>query len=138
MINRLIKIYEIKLLFNVFIIPYEFNRNLTKIFFLFRNTICNRMQGSSEGILYPPSLDKRTIFRIIRKAFCRPLPIAFEKEVWTDNGIPGYLFTLMDNFADLPDQNPDNECFCRKLKTCMKKGLSNTTPCYYSTYSTLN
>lgn len=96
------------------------------------NTICNRMQGSSEGILYPPSLDKRTIFRIIRKAFCRPLPIAFEKEVWTDNGIPGYLFTLMDNFADLPDQNPDNECFCRKLKTCMKKGLSNTTPCYYN------
>lgn len=78
-------------------------------------------------------MDKRVIFRVFRKSFCRVLPIKFRKEV-THNGLPGYLYTLTDDFADPPDRNSDNECYCRKMKTCMKKGLSNLTPCYYSTY----
>lgn len=91
------------------------------------------LQGATEGIVFPSYLDKRTIFRVYRKAFCRPLPIMFRKEIWADNGLPGYLYTLTDDFAAPPDQNPDNECFCRKMKTCLKKGLSDITPCYYST-----
>ncbi|TGZ46958.1 scavenger receptor class B member 1 [Temnothorax longispinosus] len=96
------------------------------------NTICNRLRGATEGIVYPSHMDKRATFRVYRKAFCRPLPIQFRKEVWADNGLPGYLYTLRDDFADPPDQNPDNECYCRKMKTCLKKGLSDVTPCYYN------
>lgn len=96
------------------------------------NTVCNRLQGSTEGIIFPSHIDKHATFRIFRKAFCRPLPIQFRKEVWSDNGLPGYLYTLTDDFADPPDQNPDNECYCRKMKTCLKKGLSDVTPCYYN------
>ncbi|XP_018315153.1 scavenger receptor class B member 1 [Mycetomoellerius zeteki] len=96
------------------------------------NTVCNMLQGATEGIVFPSYLDKRTIFRVYRKAFCRPLPIMFRKEIWADNGLPGYLYTLTDDFAAPPDQNPDNECFCRKMKTCLKKGLSDITPCYYN------
>ncbi|XP_012059042.1 PREDICTED: scavenger receptor class B member 1 [Atta cephalotes] len=96
------------------------------------NTKCNILQGATEGIVFPSYIDKRAIFRIYRKAFCRPLPIIFRKEIWTDNGLPGYLYTLTDDFASPPDQNPDNECFCRKMKTCLKKGLINLTPCYYN------
>ncbi|XP_012529768.1 scavenger receptor class B member 1 [Monomorium pharaonis] len=95
------------------------------------NTICNRLQGSTEGLVFPSHLDKRVKFKVFRKAFCRPLPIKFRKETWTENGLPGYLYTLADDFADPPDQNPENECFCRK-KTCLKKGLSDVTPCYYN------
>jgi scavenger receptor class B, member 1 len=95
--------------------------------------MCNRLQGATEGVVYPSHLDKRANFRIFRKAFCRPLPVTFRKEVWTEDGLPGYLYTLADDFADPGDQNPNNECFCRK-KTCMKKGLIDITPCYYSTY----
>jgi len=124
----------IRLLFNLCfsIISIRIN-DVNSIFFRFRNTACNRIQGSTDGIVFPSHIDKRVIFRVFRKAFCRPLPIVFKKEVWLD-GIPGYLYTLADNFADLPDQNPDNECFCRREKSCLRKGLSDLTPCYYSTY----
>ncbi|XP_011640597.1 LOW QUALITY PROTEIN: scavenger receptor class B member 1-like [Pogonomyrmex barbatus] len=96
------------------------------------NSICNRIQGATEGIVFPSNMNKQAIFRIFRKAFCRTLPITFRKEVLTDTGIPGYLYTLTDDFADPPDQNPDNECYCRKKKTCLKKGLTDVTPCYYN------
>lgn len=96
------------------------------------NTICNRLQGASEGIIFPPYPNKQVVFRVFRKAFCRALPIFFEKEVVSKEGLPGYLYKLADNFADPPDQNPDNECYCRKMKTCLKKGLSDLTPCYYN------
>lgn len=95
------------------------------------NSICNTIQGATEGIAYPSNIDKRAIFRIFRKSFCRALPIMYRKEVTSENGIPGYLYTLTDDFADPPDQNPDNECYCRK-KTCLKKGLIDLTPCYYN------
>lgn len=96
------------------------------------NLICNTIQGATEGIIFPSHLDKHVMFRVYRKAFCRTLPIIFKKEVFTESGLPGYLYTLTDDFADTPDQNPDNECYCRKMKTCLKKGLSNVTPCYYN------
>jgi len=91
------------------------------------------IQGATEGILFPSHLNKQAVFRVFRKAFCRALPVEFKKEVLSD-GVPGYLYALTDNFADPPDQNPDNKCYCYKSKNCMKKGLINVTPCYYSMY----
>ncbi|EZA62097.1 hypothetical protein DMN91_007879 [Ooceraea biroi] len=97
-----------------------------------RTSVCNKIQGATEGIIFPSHVNKQAVFRVFRKAFCRALPIKFKKEVLTQEGLPGYLYTLADDFADPPDQNPDNECYCRKMKTCLKKGLSNLTPCYYN------
>ncbi|XP_066584676.1 scavenger receptor class B member 1-like [Prorops nasuta] len=96
------------------------------------NTICNRIQGATEGVVFPRNLDKHAVFRVFRKAFCRPLPIVFRKEVSTKSGLPGYLYSLSDDFLDPPEQNPENECYCRKMKKCLKKGLSDLTPCYYN------
>ncbi|XP_035729802.1 scavenger receptor class B member 1-like isoform X1 [Vespa mandarinia] len=96
------------------------------------NTICNRIQGAIEGTMFPPNLDKRAVFRIFRKAFCRTLPIAFKKEVVTEDGIPTYLYTMSEDFLDPPNENPDNECYCRKLKKCHRKGLSDLTACYFN------
>lgn len=79
-------------------------------------------------------MDKRAVFKVYRKAFCRALPIVFKKEVVTVQGLPGYLYVLKDGFADPPDQNPENECYCLNKKKCLKKGLMDLTPCYYSTY----
>ncbi|EFN79581.1 scavenger receptor class B member 1 [Harpegnathos saltator] len=95
------------------------------------NTACNTLQGATEGIIFPSHLDKNATFRVFRKMFCRPLPITFQKEVWTKYGLPGYYYVLADNFADPPEQNPDNECYCRK-KACLKRGLSDLTPCTYN------
>lgn len=99
---------------------------------IYRNTICNRIRGASEGTIFPPNLDKRAVFRVYRKAFCRTLPIIFKEEVVTEDGIPSYLYIMSEDFLDPPNKNPDNECYCRKLKKCHRKGLSDLTTCYFS------
>ena len=83
-------------------------------------------------------MDKKAVFRIFRKAFCRTLPIVFQKEAVTADGIPVYQYGFADDFLDPPDQNPKNRCYCKKNEKCLRKGLSNLTPCYYSKYSLLN
>ena len=79
-------------------------------------------------------MDKKAVFRVFRKAFCRTLPIVFQKELVTAEGIPVYQYGFADNFLDPPDLNPDNSCYCRKNTKCLKKGLSDLTPCYYSKF----
>nr|QNL15117.1 sensory neuron membrane protein 1 [Aulacocentrum confusum] len=96
------------------------------------NTVCNRIKGGTEGTLFPTRIDKHDVFRVFRKAFCRPLPIVFTKEVSTRYGLPGWEYTFAKNFLDPPGMNPENECYCRKMKKCLKKGLSDLTPCYYN------
>ncbi|XP_043595440.1 scavenger receptor class B member 1-like isoform X2 [Bombus pyrosoma] len=95
-------------------------------------TICNLIRGSTEGELFPAYLDKHAAFRIFRKAFCRTIPIVFKEEVVAENGLDGYLYSMSDNFLDTPDENPDNTCYCKKKGKCLKKGLADITPCYYS------
>ena len=78
-------------------------------------------------------MDKRAVFRIFRRAFCRTLPLVFKDEIIDPElGLRGYHYKFADNFLDTPDENPDNECYCRKMDKCLKKGLSDLTPCYYS------
>ena len=100
----------------------------------YRNTVCNRIKGSTEGELFPMYIDKHAVFRIYRKSLCRPIPIVFKEEVMLESGINGYLYTMPDNLLDPPDQNPDNACYCKNKDKCLKRGLSDLTPCYYSTY----
>ncbi|XP_015601972.1 scavenger receptor class B member 1 isoform X2 [Cephus cinctus] len=95
------------------------------------NTMCNRVQGATEGCIFPDNLDRNAVFRVYRKAFCRTMPIVFKKEV-VENGFPAYLYSLSDDFLETPDKNPDNECYCRKMEKCLKKGLTDVTPCYYN------
>ncbi|XP_029040309.1 scavenger receptor class B member 1 [Osmia bicornis bicornis] len=95
------------------------------------NTICNRVKGTTEGELFPANLDEHATFRVYRKAFCRAIPIVFKEKVWVESGLEGYLYTVASDFLDPPDLNPINECYCRNRK-CLKRGLSDMTPCYYS------
>ncbi|XP_026673860.1 scavenger receptor class B member 1-like isoform X2 [Ceratina calcarata] len=96
------------------------------------NTICNRIRGATEGELFPSYIDKHASFRVYRKAFCRAIPIVFRSEVLTESGLNGFLYSMADDFLDTPDVNPDNACYCKKKGKCLKKGLSDMTPCYYS------
>ncbi|KAI4487171.1 hypothetical protein M0804_005320 [Polistes exclamans] len=96
------------------------------------NTLCNSIRGASEGGVFPPNIDKRAVFRIFRKSFCRTLPIVFKEDIFIDGDIPTYVYKMSDDFLDPPDKNPDNECYCRKLKKCYRKGLSDLTACYYN------
>ncbi|KAI4487717.1 hypothetical protein M0802_011907 [Mischocyttarus mexicanus] len=73
------------------------------------NTRCNSIRGALEGGVFPPNLDKRAVFRIFRKSFCRTIPIIFKEDIFVEKNIPSYLYTLSEDFLDPPDQNPDNE-----------------------------
>lgn len=95
------------------------------------NTICNSIKGCTEGELFPTNLDKHAVFRVFRKAFCRAIPIVFKEQLQLESGLEGYLYSVSDDFLDPPDMNPDNKCFCKKESQCLKKGLSDMTPCYY-------
>lgn len=96
------------------------------------NTICNNIKGATEGELFPTHLDKHATFRVYRKAFCRAIPIVFQEKVIVDEGFEGYLYSMPDDFLDPPELNPDNACYCQYMKKCLKKGLSDMTPCYYN------
>lgn len=96
-----------------------------------QNTICNSVKGCTEGELFPTHLDKHAVFRVFRKAFCRAIPIVFKEQLWLESGLEGYLYSVADDFLDPPDLNPDNKCFCKNPSKCLKKGLSDMTPCYY-------
>lgn len=93
-----------------------------------RNSKCNRIRGATEGTVFPPDMETGAVFRVFRKAFCRPVPIVFKGKVERE-GLPAFHYSLPDNFAD-PD-NPENACYCRGGE-CPRKGLMDLTPCYYS------
>ncbi|XP_015123047.1 scavenger receptor class B member 1 [Diachasma alloeum] len=95
------------------------------------NTVCNQIQGATEGTLFPTNIEKDVVFRVFRKAFCRVLPIVFKNETY-EEGLRVFEYKFADDFLDPPEMNSDNECYCRKMQTCLKRGLSDLTPCYYN------
>lgn len=100
------------------------------LLFFNRNSPCNTLQGSYDGILFPRNISKTEVFNVYRKTFCRNLPIQFSHEARI-YGYDGYWFKLADNAFDSYNDDPASSCYCDN-KQCLKKGLGNISPCYYS------
>lgn len=94
-------------------------------------TKCSNVQGAIEGILFPRNLTPNQNFSVYRKAFCRTLPVVFDKRSFSERGIPVLVFKMGDNALDSPDRNPDNKCYCEDEGSCLPSGLSDISPCYY-------
>lgn len=92
--------------------------------------MCNRLQGAFDGSLFPKNISKTDSYRVYRKAFCRTLPILFDHESKL-YGLDAYNFKLSTDSFDSDMDDPNSSCFCLNNK-CLKKGLGNITPCYYS------
>ncbi|XP_058458558.1 scavenger receptor class B member 1-like [Malaya genurostris] len=95
-----------------------------------RNTPCNTLQGSYDGTVFPRNISKTEVFRVYRKAFCRTLPIAFEREGEHD-GIQAYWFAIQANAFESSMDDPYSSCYCRNGK-CLPKGLGDLGPCWYN------
>ncbi|XP_058812282.1 scavenger receptor class B member 1-like [Topomyia yanbarensis] len=95
-----------------------------------RNTPCNTLQGSYDGTVFPRNISKTEIFRVYRKAFCRTLPIAFERQGEHD-GIEAYWFSIKENAFESSLDDPYSSCYCRNGK-CLPKGLGDLSPCWYN------
>ncbi|XP_019554001.1 scavenger receptor class B member 1 [Aedes albopictus] len=95
-----------------------------------RNTPCNTLQGSYDGTVFPRNISKTEIFKVYRKAFCRTLPIAFEREGMHD-GIKAYWFSIQENAFESSVDDPYTSCYCRN-GNCLPKGLGDLSPCWYN------
>uniref|UniRef100_A0A182PSS6 Scavenger receptor class B n=1 Tax=Anopheles epiroticus TaxID=199890 RepID=A0A182PSS6_9DIPT len=94
-----------------------------------RNTPCNTLQGSYDGSVFPRNISKTEVFKVYRKAFCRTLPIAFEREGEVD-GIKAYWFSIQENAFESSVDDPYTSCYCKKNQ-CLPKGLGDLSPCWY-------
>ncbi|XP_055543770.1 scavenger receptor class B member 1-like [Wyeomyia smithii] len=95
-----------------------------------KNTPCNTLQGSYDGTVFPRNISKTEIFRVYRKAFCRTLPIAFEREGEHD-GIKAYWFAIQENAFESSLDDPYSSCYCRNGH-CLPRGLGDLSPCWYN------
>jgi scavenger receptor class B protein 1 len=94
-----------------------------------KNNVCNTIEGSYDGCLFPTDLDKNVSLRVYRPAFCRPVLFKYEDE-GTYRGFNIYNYRVDKDFLASAKENPANECFCYK-GYCPKKGVGLLTPCYY-------
>ncbi|XP_055628673.1 protein croquemort [Toxorhynchites rutilus septentrionalis] len=95
-----------------------------------RNIPCNTLQGSYDGTVFPRNISKTEVFKVYRKAFCRTLPIAFEREGVHD-GIKAYWFSIQSNAFESSTDDPYTSCYCRNGQ-CLPKGLGDLSPCWYN------
>ena len=64
-------------------------------------------------------------------AFCRKLPLKFEREIVLFDDVPAWRYRTPTNVFATPDINPENACYCDTSSgVCPLSGLSNGTRCY--------
>lgn len=98
-----------------------------------RSRECNNIRGAYDGTLFPKNISETEIFNVYRKAFCRILPIKYS-HAGRLNGLEAYWFTLAADAFDNDIDDTKSSCYCTDNK-CLRKGLGNITPCYYSKYN---
>lgn len=91
---------------------------------------CNHLNGT-DGSIFPPHITKNTTLNLYDKDLCRLLPLSFEKEVITKDGVPGYRFTPDEKVFASVESNPDNMCFCPAGPPCAPHGMFNVSLCQY-------
>ncbi|XP_073978575.1 scavenger receptor class B member 1-like isoform X3 [Rhodnius prolixus] len=95
-----------------------------------KSNTCNKVTGTVEAVLFPRNINTNHTFKVYRRAFCRPLPFLFDKQITMKGGYPAFLFKFPEDILD--PNNPDNKCYCNKNEGCLPKGLSDLSPCYYN------
>lgn len=91
---------------------------------------CNHLNGT-DGSIFPPHITKNRTLHVYDKDLCRLLPLSFEKEVSTKNGVPGYRFSPSEKVFASVETNPDNMCFCPAGPPCAPHGMFNVSACQY-------
>lgn len=95
------------------------------------NTPCNTIRGAYDGTLFPRSVTKNEKFKAYRVAFCRTLPIQYSHS-GKQYGLNANWYKLADNAFDDSLEDPESSCYCAREQKCLKRGLGDITPCYYS------
>ncbi|KAF5300480.1 hypothetical protein FQA39_LY02279 [Lamprigera yunnana] len=95
-----------------------------------QNSKCSLIEGSFMGTLFPPYFQSNRTLKLYRRAFCRTIPIVFDKMTTTKDGFEAYTYRLKKDFLAQKEENIENSCFCLN-DNCLLKGLGDLSPCYY-------
>lgn len=88
---------------------------------------CNaKLDGSSEGALYPQLITNETVLWYWRKTLCRSVPLYFDSEVQWGN-LKGYKFILRDDVYDR-FENQTADCY---KGSDLADGLSDVSKCFF-------
>jgi scavenger receptor class B, member 1 len=92
------------------------------------------IQGAFDGTLFPRHFNTKDNFLVYRKAFCRKIAIEYSHTAKIKDIEAHWYKPTINTFDDKID-DPESMCYCSEDKTCLKRGLGNIKPCYYSEYS---
>uniref|UniRef100_A0AAQ6IHI7 Platelet glycoprotein 4 n=1 Tax=Anabas testudineus TaxID=64144 RepID=A0AAQ6IHI7_ANATE len=86
---------------------------------------------SSDASSFPPFVDKKKPLYFFSSDICRSVSAGYEKKL-NLKGIEVYHYTLQPSTLASPTVNPDNQCFCRDMKTtknCTLAGVLDISSC---------
>lgn len=75
-------------------------------------------------------MNEHDTFYMYRRTFCRLLPMRFNRTL-TFKGLDAYEYVMDPKIFDSELHSPNSSCFC-KNNHCLKRGVGNVSPCYYS------
>ncbi|XP_034018820.1 platelet glycoprotein 4 [Thalassophryne amazonica] len=94
------------------------------------DTYCDMINGT-DASSFPPFLDKKKPLDFFSSDICRSVSASYE-ESKNLKGIEVYRYTLLPSTLASPQDNPDNQCFCRDqkiTKNCSLAGVLDISSC---------
>ncbi|XP_037813023.1 sensory neuron membrane protein 2 [Lucilia sericata] len=96
---------------------------------------CNQINGT-DASMYPPFRQKGDSMYIFSADICRSVQLFYQKEIMY-KGIPGYRYSIGENFVNDIGPEHDNECFCvdkltniiKRKNGCLYAGALDLTTC---------
>uniref|UniRef100_A0A3Q1JHE0 Platelet glycoprotein 4 n=1 Tax=Anabas testudineus TaxID=64144 RepID=A0A3Q1JHE0_ANATE len=91
---------------------------------------CDMINGT-DASSFPPFVDKKKPLYFFSSDICRSVSAGYEKKL-NLKGIEVYHYTLQPSTLASPTVNPDNQCFCRDMKTtknCTLAGVLDISSC---------
>ncbi|XP_037087387.1 lysosome membrane protein 2-like, partial [Pollicipes pollicipes] len=90
---------------------------------------CNMLNGT-DGITYPPHMERSDRMYIFNKDLCRSIYLDYERDV-EYFGISGRRYVPERAVLEDPAVNVDNRCFCTPPGQCLKAGAMSLSPCQF-------
>ncbi|XP_073836371.1 sensory neuron membrane protein 2 isoform X2 [Musca autumnalis] len=96
---------------------------------------CNQINGT-DASSYPPFRQRGDSMYIFSSDICRSVQLFYQKEIQY-KGIPGYRYSIGENFINDIGPEHDNECFCvdkltnviKRKNGCLYAGAMDLTNC---------
>ncbi|XP_043189888.1 sensory neuron membrane protein 2-like [Amphibalanus amphitrite] len=93
------------------------------------SSYCNMLNGT-DGITYPPHMERKDRIFIFNKDLCRSIYLDYERDV-EYFGISTRRYVPARAVLEDPAVNPDNKCFCAPEDHCLRAGALSLSPCQF-------